>query len=168
MTTATGAGCGRTGAYAFGRAIKPGEAGPEPSTVIGPRSDPTQSVRDLRSVPTGRRGGLTASRRHGVESCLPSKPAPPPSATHRRGPRRGSGGPCASKGCWGSIFRGHPSATSQRHVWPRSAHRVSDRRLLNVDESARGGGALGYPTLAGKSPPPPPELSPNRLAAAPI
>ena len=54
------------------------------------------------------------------------------------------------------------------HVWPRSAHRVSDRRLLNVDESARGGGALGYPTLAGKSPPPPPELSPNRLAAAPI
>ena len=74
-------------AYAFDRAIMPGEAGPEPTTVIGPRSDLMQSMHDQRSVQAGRRGGLTDSRRHSVGSCLPSKPASPPSATHRRGPR---------------------------------------------------------------------------------
>ena len=34
----TGACCLRTGAYTFDRAIMPGEAGPEPTTVIGPSS----------------------------------------------------------------------------------------------------------------------------------
>ena len=72
------------------------EAGPEPTTVIGPSlrsddSDLMQSMRDLSSMQTGRRGGLTDSRRQSVGSCLPSKPASSPFATHRRGPRLGSG-----------------------------------------------------------------------------
>ena len=101
MTTVTGACCRRTGAYAFDRAIMPGEAGPEPTAVIGPRSDPVRSVRDSdrRGVQTGRKGGLTDSRRHGVdavESCVPPKPASSSSAAHRRGAEGAAAGPFAS------------------------------------------------------------------------
>ena len=62
MTTVTGACCQHTGAYAFDRAIMPGEAGPEQTTVIGARSDLMQSVRDLRSVDPPQRTKRPAQR----------------------------------------------------------------------------------------------------------
>ena len=105
-----------------------GEAGPEPTTVIGPRSDLMQSMHDQRSVQAGCRGGLTDSRRHSVESCLPSKPATSPS-THRRGPRNGRVEEAAGlmlKRAIGVHLWGHLSSTSMFCPAQRTLSRIAD------------------------------------------
>ena len=126
----------------------PGEAGPEPTTVIGPRSDLMLSMRDLRSVPAGRRGGLTDSRRHSVGSCLPSKPASPPSATHpaERPALRERLALCF-KELLESTFGGHLSSTSLFGSAQRTLSRIADS-LTGVNESARGPAAESQPVPA--------------------
>ena len=76
VTTVAGARCRLTGAYAFDRAVTPDEAGPEPATIIGQRSDLMQSMRDLRKVQAGRGEGQTDSRLS--HAYLPSLHPHPP------------------------------------------------------------------------------------------
>ena len=136
----TGACCLRTGAYTFDRAIMPGEAGTKPTTVIGPRSGLMQSMRDLLSVQTGRRG---------TQGAIALGFAYLPSLHHHPLQRTGEARAEGAAGLMlqravGVHLRGHLSSTSMlqraigvhlrgtsfldEHDWPSPAHPVSDRQ----------------------------------------